>query len=225
MSNRESSDGEDAEERFFHDNWDGDDGRLHEEDDSDQEEDNDADPYGEAFMRDGLPLHELDGEMVNWYARNHERYIKNLINGEPVEDYGLSIPQVAAAAAADAAGDNDIGVNNAGEAQMAEENLRIILSLGPTFGDSTRGRGVSCELKSGVVIQYNQSFMPLWTHYTDGLRDCRILRLFEEFSIYKIHLKRSLGSLMFTALIVKNLKKLTICETEFCSEGFASLTE
>ncbi len=225
MSNQESSDGEeDAEERYFFHDGDGDDGRLHEEgdgDDSEGQEDNDAYIDGEVFMRDGLPLHELDGEMVNWYARNHERYIKNLINGEPVEDYGLSIPQVAAAAA----GNNGIGDNNAGETQMAEENLRIILSLGPTYGDSTRGRGVSCELKSGVVIPYNQSFVPLWIHYTDGLRDCRILRLFEEFSIYKIHLHRSISSLMFSALQGKHLKKLTLSETNLCSVGFASLAE
>mmetsp|Transcript_22391 Transcript_22391/g.32012 ORF Transcript_22391/g.32012 Transcript_22391/m.32012 type:complete len:469 (-) Transcript_22391:2092-3498(-) len=230
MSNQESSDGEDAEERyfiphFFQEEWDGVDGRLHEDEDDDSEvEDDDdfIDLNDDAIMREIPPAHELDGEMVNWYARNHERYIKNIINNEPVEDYGLSIPQVAAAAAA---GNNDIDNNNAGEAQMAENNLRLILSLGPTFGDSPLGRGVSCELKSGVVMPYNRSFMPLWLNYTDALRDCRVLRLFEEFSIYKIHLHRSVSSLMFSALQGKHIKKLTLSETNLCGAGFASLAE
>lgn len=228
MSNQESSNGEeDAEERyFFHNEWDGEDRSLHEDEDDESSDEEDDDDYidlnDDAIMRDIPPAHELDGEMVNWYARNHERYIKNLIDDETVEDYGLSIPQVAAAAAA---GNNDIGDNNAVETHMAENNLRIILSLGPTFGDLPRGRGVSCELKSGVEMPFNRSFMPLWLNYTDALRDCRILRLFEEFSICKIHLHRSVSSLLFSALQGKQLKKLTLSDTNLCSAGFASLAE
>ncbi len=224
MSNQESSDGEeDAEERYFFQNeWDGDDGGLHEDEDDDSEDDEDDDDYidlnDDDIMRDIPPAHELDGEMVNWYARNHERYIKNIINDEPVEDYGLDF------AAAAVANNNDD--DNAGETRRrAENNLRSMLSTGPIFEDSHRGEGVSCELKSGVVMQHDLSFMPQWFNYTLALKDCRILRLFEEFSICKIHLHSSVSSLMFSALQGKHLKKLTLSETNLCSAGFASLTE
>ncbi|KAL7499371.1 hypothetical protein ACHAWT_007386 [Skeletonema menzelii] len=227
-NNRESSDDEeDAEERyFFHDEdeWDGDDGSSEEDEDdhSEDEEYDDDIALHDDSVANFPPAHELDGEMVNWYARNHERYIKNIINDDPVEDYGLSIPPVAAAAAEANNEDND---HNARERQRAENELKNSLSTGPIFGDSPRGEGVSCELKSGVVMPHNRTFMPQWFNYTDALKDCRILRLFEEFSIYSIHLHKNVSSLIFSALQGKHLKKLTLSETNLCSAGFASLTE
>ena len=231
-NNQESSDDEeDAEERyFFHNEWDGDDGNSSDEEDDFEDEEDDDDGYIINLLEDddqddteNLPsAQELDGEMVNWYARSHERYIKNIINDEPVEDYGLAIPPVAAAAVEANNNDNN---DNAGEAQRADNNLRSSLSTGPIFGDSPRGEGVSCELKSNVVMPHNRSLMPQWLNYTDALKDCRILRLFEEFSIYKIHLHNSVSSLIFSALQGKHLKNLTLSETNMCSAGFASLTE
>lgn len=228
MSNHHenSDDEEDAEERyFFHDEWDdGDDDGSSEEDEDDglEDEEYDDDALHDLSVRDGPPAHELDGEMVSWYARNHERYIKNIINDEPVEDYGLSIPPVAAAANNN---NNDNNDDNTDEMQRAENDLRSNLSTGPLYGDSLGGEGVSSELKSDVVMPHNRSFMPQWHNYTDALKDCRILRLFEEFSIYNIHLHKSVSSLIFSALEGKHLKKLTLSGTNLCSAGFASLTE
>jgi hypothetical protein len=222
----ESDDEEDAEERyFFHDEWNNSDDDIDDDDSEDDEDDGESEYEIDNLEDDDQTFpsaQELDGEMVDWYARSHERYIKNIINDHPVEDYGLTIPPVAASDYAAAANID----NNADEmTRRAENKLRNILNTGPIFGDSPRGEGVSCELKLDALVPHNRLFLPQWVNYTDALKECRILRLFEEFSMYKIHLHHGVASMIFSALEGKHLKKLTLSETQMCSAGFASLTE
>ena len=211
---------EDADERyFFHDEeWENDD----DDDDDDSAGFDLMDPQDNEAEHISSPAHELDGEMINWYARSHERYIKNIINGDPVEDYGLSIPPAPVVAAAnDEADIND----NAADRQRAEDDFRRSLDTGPILVDSTRGEGVSCELKSEVSMTHDGSFVPHWLNYTDALKSCRILRLFQEFSVNKIHLHSAVSSMIMSSLLGKHLRKLSLFETNLCSTGFSCLAD
>lgn len=229
-NNSESDDDdvyEDADERYFYrqdeDDW-GDDVNEDDEEDLEEEEDDDN---AEGFDDEENDLTHSAPEMVNWYVHSHERYIKNLINNEQVEDYGLSIPIVATAAAA--ANNDNNNLNNIAddvtELTMGASLLQLSLRTGPIFGDSLRGDGVSCELKSDTVVPHNRALMTNWINYTDALRDCRILRLFEEFAVYKIHLHSSVTSHLFSALEGKHLKNLTLSETNLCRSGFEKLSQ
>lgn len=218
---------EDADERYFYrqdeDEW-GED--VNEDDDEEEEEDDDN---AEGFDDEENDLTHSAPEMVNWYVHSHERYIKNLINDEQVEDYGLTIPIVATAAAAAAVNNDNNNLNNIAddetELAMGASLLQLSLSTGPIFGDSIRGDGVSCELKSDSVVPHHHELMTNWISYTDALRDCRILRLFEEFAVYKIHLHSSVSQNLFAALEGKHLKNLTLSETNLCRSGFEKLTQ